>query len=201
MPEKTTHINAHERELVIRLIRDDESAFCELYALYKNKVSYFTLRYVKSAEFAEDVYQDAFTAIWQTRRFINPDTPFSTYLYTIVRNRILNLLREMNTETHFKEQILAQAVDYDYNTQEKIEENDLRGIIAQAMLQLTDRQREVFDMSRNQEMSHKEIAEQLKISVYTVQEHISAALKSLQSYLTQHYGAYSGIILVLFCLK
>ncbi|GHT39298.1 DNA-directed RNA polymerase sigma-70 factor [Bacteroidia bacterium] len=193
--------NERERELVIRLIRDDESAFCELYALYKNRLSYFTLKYVKSAEFAEDVYQDAFTAIWQTRRFINPDTPFSTYLYTIVRNRILNLLREMNTETHFKEQVLAQVVDYDDDTQSQIEENDLRGIISEAMSKLTNRQREVFDMSRNKEMSHKEIAAALNISVNTVQEHISAALKSLQGYLTQHYGAYSGLILVLFCLR
>ncbi|GHT12283.1 DNA-directed RNA polymerase sigma-70 factor [Bacteroidia bacterium] len=201
MAEKATNIDAHERDLVVRLIQDDESAFCELYARYKNRLSYFALKYVKSAEFAKDVYQDAFSAIWQTRRFINPDTPFSTYLYTIVRNRILNLLRNMNTDIHFKEQILAQAVDYSDDTQAAIEGNDLRNIIAQAMFELTDRQREVFDMSRNQEMSHKEIAEQLNISVNTVQEHISAALKSLQGYLTQHYGAYSGLILILFLLE
>ena len=79
-----------ERTLVLRLIDGDEEAFCELYAAYKNRLIYFAMRFLKSRDYAEDVFQDAFTVIWQGRRFINPDTSFSSYLYTIVRNRILN---------------------------------------------------------------------------------------------------------------
>lgn len=56
----------------------------------KNRLIYFAMRFLKSREYAEDVFQDAFAVVWQTRRFINPDTSFSSYLYTIVRNRILN---------------------------------------------------------------------------------------------------------------
>ena len=83
-----------EREVVLRLIDGDEEAFCELYAAYKNRLLYFALKFVKSREFAEDIFQDAFTVVWQTRRFINPEASFSSYLYTIVRNRILNQLRD-----------------------------------------------------------------------------------------------------------
>ena len=91
--------------MVLRLIDGDEEAFCELYAAYKNRLLYFALKFVKSHEFAEDIFQDAFTVVWQTRRFINPEASFSSYLYTIVRNRILNQLRDMANEDQLKEQI------------------------------------------------------------------------------------------------
>ena len=52
-----------ERSLVLRLIDGNEDAFCELYAAYKNRLIYFAMRFLKSREYAEDVFQDAFTII------------------------------------------------------------------------------------------------------------------------------------------
>jgi RNA polymerase sigma-70 factor (ECF subfamily) len=190
-----------EKDLVARLIRGDEIAFCELYALYKNQLIYFAMKYLKSKEAAEDICQDVFTAIWQTRQFINPSLPFSSYLYTIVRNRILNLLRNIDTEKRLKENILSQAIDYPDDIYDKLAENDFWNIIASAMSKLTNRQREIFDMSRNKNMSHKEIAAQLNISPHTVQAHISAILKILQNYLRQYYGQYPELILIIFWLN
>lgn len=66
--------------LVQRLIEGGEDAFCELYAAYKNRLIFFAMRFLKSREYAEDIFQDAFTVIWQGRRFINPDASFSSYL-------------------------------------------------------------------------------------------------------------------------
>lgn len=132
-----------ERSLVLRLINGDEEAFCELYAAYKNRLIYFAMRFLKSREYAEDAFQDAFTVIWQGRRFINPDASFSSYLYTIVRNRVLNQLRDLERHDELKEQILSQAVDYANDTGYAILANDLRALIARAMQQLTDRQRQV----------------------------------------------------------
>ncbi|WP_286471794.1 RNA polymerase sigma factor, partial [Parabacteroides goldsteinii] len=57
-----------EKILIAGLIQDDESAFCELYALYKNRLMFFAMKFLKSKEFAEDVFQDAFTSVWQNRR-------------------------------------------------------------------------------------------------------------------------------------
>lgn len=71
-----TNIPGNERSLVIRLIAGDEDAFCELYAAYKNRLIYFAMRFLKSREYAEDIFQDAFTTIWESRRFINPNTSF-----------------------------------------------------------------------------------------------------------------------------
>lgn len=190
-----------ERELVIRLIDGDEDAFCELYAAYKNRLLYFAMKFVKSREFAEDIFQDAFTVVWQSRRFINPDASFSSYLYTIVRNRILNQLRDMSNEDQLKEYILSQAVDTSNDTKSEILLNDLKEIIGRALEQLTPRQREVFKMSRDLQLSHKEIADALGVSVNTVQEHISVSLKVIRSYLTKYSDTTADILLILFCLN
>lgn len=190
-----------ERKLVLRLIEGDEDAFCELYAAYKNRLLYFAMKFVKSREFAEDIFQDAFTVVWQGRRFINPDSSFSSYLYTIVRNRILNQIRDMTNEDQLKEHILSQAVDATNDTKSEILLNDLKEIIGRALEQLTPRQREVFKMSRDQQMSHKEIADALGVSVNTVQEHISVSLKVIRTYLTKYSDTTADMLLILFCLN
>lgn len=190
-----------EHELVIRLIDGDEDAFCELYAAYKNRLLYFAMKFVKSRDFAEDIFQDAFTIIWQSRRFINPDASFSSYLYTIVRNRILNQIRDVDKENALKEQILSQAIDYTDDTKENILANDLREIINKALEKLTPRQREIFEMSREAQMSHKEIADALGISVNTVQEHISVSLRTIRTFLSKYADTYTDMLLILICLN
>lgn len=190
-----------ERALVLRLIGGDEDAFCELYAAYKNRLIYFAMRFLKSREYAEDVFQDAFTVVWQSRRFIDPDASFSSYLYTIIRNRLLNQLRDAANEEKLKESILSQALDYTDDTKREVMLNDLKFIISRALEQLTPRQREIFEMSREAQLSHKEIAGELGISVNTVQEHISSSLKIIRTYLIKYSGSeYTDIILLLTCL-
>ena len=189
-----------ERSLVLRLIDGNEDAFCELYAAYKNRLIYFAMRFLKSREYAEDVFQDAFTIIWQGRRFINPDASFSSYLYTIVRNRILNQLRDLVNQDKLKEQILQQAVDYSNDTQNEILANDLKQLISCAMQQLTPRQRKIFEMSREQQMSHKEIADVLGISVNTVQGSISTSLRPLRFCLEENFMVGTNLILLFICL-
>lgn len=191
-----------ERDTVIRLIQGDEDAFCELYAAYKNRLLYFSMKFVKSPDFAEDIFQDTFAAIWQSRRFINPDASFSSYLYTIVRNRILNHLREIASEDRLRNQIISQSIDYTDETKHKILFDELKEILSHAMELLTPRQKQVFQMSRDANMSHKEIAEALGLSVNTVQEHISSSLKVIRNYLNNRTSdAYVDILLLLICIN
>ena len=199
MNNTDTPIN--EREIVLRLIDGDEDAFCELYATYKNRLLYFAMRFVKSRDFAEDIFQDAFTVIWQGRRFINPNASFSSYRYTILRNRILNQIRDMEKEDTLKESILSQAIDYSDDTKNNILSGDLKNIIQKAFESLTPRQQEIFRMSREELLSHKEIADKLGISIHTVQEHISLALHTIRTYLTKYSDTYADLLLILICMN
>ena len=190
-----------EQKLISDLIHDDESAFCELYALYKERLMYFAMKFLKSREFAEDVFQDAFVAVWQNRRFLNPSSPFSPYIYTIVKNRVLNLLAGIDKEQQLKNTILKGAIDVTNDTENRIIDIDLNDLLAKALLELTPQQRRVFDLSRNELKTHKEIADELKISVYTVQQHISTSLKVIRAYLVKYSGTYADLLLLLFCVN
>ena len=190
-----------EKILIAGLIQDDESAFCELYALYKNRLMFFAMKFIKSKEFAEDVFKDAFTSVGQKRRYLNPVSPFAPYVYTIVKNRILNLLAGIEKEQQLKNTILSGSVDVTNDTEDKILDDDLNQLLEKALLDLTSQQRRIFDMSRKEMKSHKEIAEELNISVYTVQQHISASLKVIRSYLVKYSGTYADLLVLLFCLN
>ena len=189
-----------EREWVLRLIEGDESAFCRLYGRYKNRVLFFAVKFLKSSDYAEDVLQDVFSNLWVGRRFINPDFSFSSYLFTMVKNRVLNQMRDMEKQQALREKMLESAVDYNEVTQETILTEDLKEIIRKAYESMTPRQQEVFRLSREGQLSYKEIAERLDISVNTVHEHVAAALHIVRAYLVKYAGTEAGLILLLFCL-
>lgn len=190
-----------EQELIVRLIAGDENAFCDLYANYKNRLVYFALKFLKSQEIAEDLFQDVFTIIWKNRNAINPNESFSSYVYTITRNLVLNQLRNISNENELKEKILANAIDGNNNTTENILANDLQKHITYAIALLTPRQQEIFKMSREEQMSNKEIAKELGLSVNTVQEHITTSLKTIRNYLSKYTGIYTDIALILACIN
>lgn len=186
----------YERSLIVRLINNDEDAFNELYLTYKSKLFYFTMKFVKSKEFAEDICHDVFIALWKNRHRLEADLSISGYLYKITRNRILNSLRNIDNETQLKTHILAQAVDYTEDTNNTICYNELVSALSTAINRLSKRQKEIFKMNRLKGMSYKEIAKSLGISVYTVQEHLSEAVKNVHTTLQKRYGIFS---LLVFC--
>ncbi|MDR2953466.1 MAG: RNA polymerase sigma-70 factor [Prevotella sp.] len=192
-----THCLEHEKKLLARISQDDEAAFCELYSLYKMKLYYFAQKLIKSKEYAEDICQDTFAIIWQNRYYINVNLPFSSYLFTIARNRILNILRDIHKEEYLHEYIISQAIDFTSTAQDTVSIRELNEILSQAIEKLTGRQKQIFKMSREDGMSHKEIAEFLNISIHTVKEHLSLALKTIHNILDKHYGCYSAMFFLL----
>ena len=107
----------------------------------------------------------------------------------------------MDKEDTLKEQVLAQAIDYTDNTKDNILANDLKAVVTRAFESLTPRQREIFSMSREGQLSHKEIAEALGISINTVQEHISVSLRTIRAYLAKYSDTYADMLLILICLN
>ena len=100
-----------------------------------------------------------------------------------------------------KESILSSAIEIDNETSQSILDADLSAIIEKAIENLTPQQSKVFEMSRKRFMSHKEIAAELGISVYTVQQHISTSLRLIRTYLTKYSETYTDLLILLFCLN
>lgn len=95
----------------------------------------------------------------------------------MARNRIINYLRDESCHKRILESLYEQAIDFDNSTKNTILANDLGEHMKHAVKLLSNRQREVFELSRHHMLTNKEIAEQLNISISTVQDHLSASLK------------------------
>lgn len=175
-----------DTELATLLTQNNEAAFCELYIRYKDKLHYFCLSLIKSKEETNDIVQEVFIRIWESRNFINPDLSFSSFLYTIARNRILNHFRDMDIDVKVKS-ILAKTNP----VEEELIEADLiyteyQKILQEAIEALPPQRKKIFNMSREDNMTHKEIAAELGISVNTVQEHISESLRFIKKYFSKY---------------
>lgn len=174
--------NDEESRLIERLIAGEEKAFCKLYMQYKPRLYKFTIALLKSQNVAEDICQDIFFSIWENRCYLKSNTSFSSFLFSMARNRIINYLRDESCHKRILDNLYEQAIDYDNSTKNTILVNDLTEHMKKAILLLSTRQREVFELSRNRLLTNKEISEQLNISISTVQDHLSSSLRILRNY-------------------
>ncbi len=189
-----------DTELVALLVRDNEAAFSELYVRYKNKLYYFVFHLLKSKEETNDIVQEIFIRIWESRSFINPDLSFSSFLYTMARNRILNYFRDIDIDEKVKEILATQKAKEEEAIDTQIIYTEYQEILRNAISRLPPQRQKIFNMSRIENMSHKEIAAQLGISVNTVQEHISEALKFIKTYFNKHADMSLNLLLAAFIL-
>lgn len=187
-----------EHELVVRMIDGDESAFSALYVAYRDRLRFYSLRFLKSQEYADDILQDVFSSIWVGRHLINPDMPFSSYIYTVLRNCVFNHIQKLEKQDLLREHLLIHAMDSVDNTQDEVLSNDLKSVIEKAYNTLSPRQKEVFLLSREGCLSYKEIAEQLNISVNTVHDYLSSSLHIIRQFLLKYSGIEIGLFLLLY---
>lgn len=191
----------NEQELVRALISGSKDAFTELYVSYKGRLMYFCNRFLKDKEKSEDVIQDIFIQIWESRDKLNPELSFSGYVHTLSQNRILNILRQFDVHSRFVQGSIKKQITSTTGTEDAIIEKDLARILKEATENLSPKQKEVFRLSRIQGLTYKEIAELLQISVPTVQEHASLALKKIKEYLSQHADVHFRLLFFLYLMK
>lgn len=168
-----------ERDLILLLKRGDQSAFTALYRQYWKQVYNFSRLYLSGKEDAEEVVQEVFIKIWEMREFIREDGSFKGLLFIITRNFIFNRNRKKINKDFYKVTLLT-ALEKSYSVEEEIEAADLREYIDRLIDDLPPRRREIFNLSRKEQMSYKEIADYLNISEKTVENQISEAIKYLK---------------------
>ena len=168
-----------EKELLTALSKGNQSAFDSLYLFYAPKVREFVFRLLKNPGEAEDVTQNIFLRVWEKRRELR------SYLYTMARNAVFDIFSHSIVEDKYmQEHINSAAERRDAPLSEKIETEELALLIAVAVDRMPEQRRRVFSLSRYEELSNKEIAERLNLSVKTVERHMTAALSQLRRLLT-----------------
>ncbi len=166
--------------VVNELSKDNESSLEELFNYYYPRLFNFSKSFLKIEDGIDDILQEVFVKIWQKRKSIKNSATFNSYIFTITRNLLLNELRSRLNNKNIKEEVRKLSIASEYSLLEKIEYQDLKEKVDNIVNELPSRQKEIFKLSRTEGLSHKEIAEKLKISTKTVEYHITLAVRLLR---------------------
>lgn len=170
--------------LVKLLKRGDMAAFDAIYYKYSHKLHLFVLRYLKQEEDAEGIVQEVFIKIWESRKKIDTYQSFEGFIFTIAYNATISLLRKRMSETKSREYLKSlQQPDISETAIDELQYKELNHKVQKLLKELTHRQREIYQLSREEGLSHKEIAEKLDLSESTVNNHLVTILKYLKSQL------------------
>lgn len=188
----------YEEDLLHRVIRGDESAFAQLFDQYKDKLFAYCCKITKSEGIAEEIVHDVFLKIWINRKKINPQLAFDAYLFKMIKNRALNFLRQAARDQKSRERLTEyfRQLPERSPTEDLMVSAEYQRVLTEAVARLPPRRKLVFRMSRQQGMTHAEIAEALKLSPGTVKLHIIHAVKSIKDYLRIH----TDITFLLVCI-
>ncbi|SHF43255.1 RNA polymerase sigma factor [Pedobacter caeni] len=167
-------------ELVELVKNGDHAAFTEIYNRYWPLLFLHVQRMVKDEDLAGDVVQEIFTWIWQRAPILDFNCALSSYLYTAARNKVFNLIRHQKIQVNYFKDIAAFIEEGNYHVDEELRYKELLNTIESEIDRMPPRMREIFNLSRKEHLSHKEIAMQLEISESTVREQVKRALKVLR---------------------
>jgi RNA polymerase sigma-70 factor (ECF subfamily) len=162
----------------------DEFCFKQVFEQYHQKLYFFILYKTRSEYIAEEVVQLAFAKFWQCRHTLQEEYTISTQLFRIATTTLIDFLRKYNNKDAITAPLdvleIERGID---STNEKMNGAELQKRILEAVNDLPPVRRQVFEMSREQGMSYREIAETLCVSSRTVETHIYKALKQIKKHI------------------
>lgn len=172
---------------LLNLIKEDnEIALQKMYCLYWQKLFAFAYNHLHSRELSEEVVQDVFLTLWEQRHSVNITTSLPAYLFGVTRNKVFNEIRRDRTRRKYDEDFATFVSElYDNSNVEQQELNDLQNSVEATINGLPKQCQKVFRLSRQQYIPNPEIAKQLNISIKTVENYLTQALKHIRTSLGQ----------------
>ncbi|MDA3944278.1 MAG: RNA polymerase sigma-70 factor [Bacteroidetes bacterium] len=159
--------------------------FDEIFRRYYAELVNFCMRYVVDQDMASEIVQDMFVKLWIRRDDLLVNSSLKSYLYRATQNHALNYLNQQKIQDKYKSYIGFQTLNGVESPLDKLQESDLEKEIKRAVLDLPEKRRMVFEMSRHDGLKNKQIAEKLNISVKTVENQMTKALEQLRKSLKQ----------------
>jgi len=178
-------------EQTIRLLKNDKNSFKNIFNDYYKQLCHLSLHYLEDKDESKGVVQDAFVKLWEIRNELNADSNLRNFLFTLVKNDCLNILKRRQILLKHHENIKWMEMHYQYESLTRIgddylEIKELKEKIDLAVKNLPDHCLAVFEMSRYDELKNREIAEKLGVTQKTVEAHLTKALKILRNELKDY---------------
>lgn len=178
------------------LIAGEETAFRAVYEAYSEQVYRLAFRFLKDNEWSEESVQDVFLKLWLNREGLDEDGNIWVYLYVMTKRLCLNKLREIRKSSLLFERLMQHMdVPASNRTEAQLETEELERRAQHLIATLPKQQQLIFKLSREEGLSHNEIAQRLGLSPNTVKNHMVQALKTLRNSLQQ-----SGYTYLLACV-
>ncbi len=179
-------IEYEDKDLLTLLQHDDENAFTEIYRRYWKILYTAANSFVSEEAICNDTVQDIFVWLWENRKNISVNS-LKPYLLTAVKFKMLNIIRQGKIrENVFKAyEAVADNILTETNL---IEVQELRRLIETFISALPDQAAKIFYLSRQEQLSHKEIALRMELSEKTVKNQINISLKKFRIILSKHFS-------------
>lgn len=174
-------VNFSHRKIQQGNIEEFEKLFRKMYT----NLCHYASRFLKDTDSAEEVVQDLFYYYWENRKQIKIKTSLKAYLYQATRNRCLKVIKHNAVRQKYIDSAMHNS-DEQANENANIESDELAQIIDKTLKQLPERRRNIFVMSRFEGLKYKEIAEELSISIKTVEADMGKALKLFRTNLKDY---------------
>lgn len=177
--------NAHLKELspeaLLDLVKDnDMDAFEELYSRYWKTLYTFAYNKVRSKEVAEEIVQEFLTNFWANRHRFILKSSFKNYIFVAIRNLVINYIAAEMRHNRYSQFAKLFKSEADHTTEQTIYLRDLYLNLEKEIEFLPPKCRSVFEMSRHENKSNKQIADELGISEKTVESHLTKAIRRLR---------------------
>lgn len=170
--------------LLINLKNGDKRAFTRIFQLFNSRLTYFAKSYVLDQDIAQNIVQDSFLKLWENTKQLKNTTSIGAYLYTLTRNSCLNYLKHIKVEAKYHQKILknSQELELNLGALKRLEYDlydfeEVQTIIDKTIELLSPQCKQVFLLSRFDNLSNAEIAAKLEISEKAVEANITRALK------------------------
>lgn len=172
------------QSLTARLSAGDQSALEQLYLMYYDAIALFISRIVYTREDASDLAQEVFIYLWDNYEKLSGVRSIKGYIYSIARTKAFRFIRD-----RAQERGNTSLADYPMPHIEDISPDDIiiadetKLLVELALNRMSAQRRQVFELSRNEGLSHDEIAARLGITNKTVRNHLHAALSEIKELL------------------
>lgn len=169
-----------DQELTSLLKKGNEKAFTEIYERYHSLLYIYAHKKLNNKQESEDIIQEVLTTVWKKRFDFSLQNSLPSYLFTSVRNKALDLFSHKKVEAKHLASLQNFIEDSGIYADFLVRENDLKILIEKEIQELPPRMREVFKLSRSNNLTNREIANIMDISEQTVSTQIKKALRVLR---------------------
>jgi RNA polymerase sigma-70 factor, ECF subfamily len=178
--------NSSADQFYKELKNNNKEQFNQLFTDFYVNLCRFAYTYVKDNDIAEEIVQEIFISLWEKRQSIVITTSVRSFLYTSIKNKALNYIRNEKTRiSHEHEFAREQAAKFSQIIN-FCEREELTQLIDQAIAELPEQCRTIFEMSRNDGLTYHEIAQRMSLSPKSVENQMGIALKKLRTKLAPY---------------